>query len=121
MFKSGETFLLAALVMAATPIALPTAANAAGIGHSFFMRGQIVDMTGGVPTVCVGRSDGAKVGQTLDVVRVTTIPGTRGGSSFRREDVGKVRIDAIVDDHFARASVISGRPAKHDIVELRQN
>lgn len=103
--------------MAATPIAAPV--FAAGIGHSFIMRGQVVDMTEGVPTICVGKADGAKVGQTLQVVRVSSLPGTRAGAQFRREDVAKVRITEIVDDHFARATIVSGKPERHDIVELR--
>jgi hypothetical protein len=80
--------LTAALIMMAAPLAIPTAANAAGIGHSFFMRGSVVDMADGKATICIGKADGAKVGQTLDVVRVTTTAGIKGTSQFRRSDVG---------------------------------
>ena len=112
---------LAALIMLASPIGLPTAATAAGIGHSFIMRGSVVDVTDGKPTICVGKADGAKVGQTLDVIRMTTVPGARGGAGFRRENIGQIRISAIVDDHFATATIVKGDVAKHDIVELRKN
>ena len=109
----------AALIMLALPVGLPTAASAAGIGHSFIMRGSVVDVTDGKPTICVGKADGAKVGQTLDVVRIANT----GEKSplFRRRAIGKVRIDAIIDDHFARATVVSGKAEKHDIVELRRD
>ena len=113
--------LAAALIILALPIGLPTAATAAGIGHSFITRGSVVDVTGGKPTICVGKADGAKVGQTLDVIRMTTLLGARGGSGFRRENTGQIRISAIVDDHFATATVIKGDVAKHDIVELRKS
>ncbi|MBC7504209.1 MAG: hypothetical protein H7267_00525 [Sandarakinorhabdus sp.] len=81
----------AALIMLAFPVAIPTAASAAGIGHSFFMRGSVVRMENGTSTVCIGKTDGARVGQVLDVVRVTTGQGTKGVPAFRREDVGSPR------------------------------
>ena len=113
--------LAAALIMLALPVGLPATATAAGIGHSFIMRGSVVDVSDGKPTICVGKADGAKVGQTLNVIRMTTVPGARGGSGFRRKNIGQLRINAIVDDHFATATVIKGDVAKHDIVELQKN
>ena len=113
--------LAAALILLALPTGLPTAATAAGIGHSVIMRGSVVAVTDGKPTICVGKADGAKVGQTLDVIRMTTLPGARGGSGFRRENIGQIRISAIIDDHFATATVVKGDVEKHDIVELRKS
>jgi methyl coenzyme M reductase beta subunit len=113
--------IAAALIMLAVPVGLPSAATAAGIGHTFIMRGSVVDVTDGKPTICVGKADGAKVGQTLDVIRMTSLPGTRGYSGFRRENIGQIRISAIVDDHFATATIVKGDVEKHDIVELRKN
>lgn len=114
--------LLVATLMAGTfQLALPTSAVAQGIGHSLFMRGSVVDMTGETATICVGKADGAAAGQTLTVVRVTTVPGGKGVQIFRRTNVGSIRINAIVDDHFARARIISGKVAKHDLVELRRD
>jgi hypothetical protein len=111
--------LTAALIMLAVPAAIPAAANAAGIGHSFFMRGSVVDMTNGVPTICIGKADGATTGQVLDVYRVKAGPGPKGG--FTRINVGSVRIDSIVDDHFATTSIVKGNVEKNDLVELRKN
>lgn len=115
----AKNAILALVLTVALPMALPAAASATGIGHTFFMRGTIVDLSNGVPTICVGRADGAEVGQTLDVVRIANT----GEKSplYRRIAIGKVRIDAIIDDHFASATVVSGKVAKHDIVELRRN
>lgn len=94
---------------------------AQGIGHSFFMRGSIVGTDPNGTVVCVGKADGAQVGQVLEVYRVTSVPGPpKGISTFRRNLVGRVRIDHVFDDHFAHVSVADGRPAVHDIVELRR-
>ena len=82
----------AALIMLALTVASPTAATAAGIGHSFFMRGSVVGMENGTPSICIGKADGAKVGQVLDAVRVTTGQGTKGVPAFRREDIGSKRL-----------------------------
>ena len=84
-------------------------------------RGQIVDITGDIATLCIGKADGAQPGQILDVYRAVpvSIPQKGNAPAFRRQEIGHVRIDSIVDDHFARASVIGGKVANHDIVELR--
>lgn len=117
LLKKKITIALAGLAMLG---ATPTFAQ--GIGHSFFMRGSIVgkDSTGTV--VCVGKADGATVGQVLEVYRVETTPGPSKtpGAGFRRVAVGHVKIDHIFDDHFAHVSVADGTPAVHDIVELRK-
>lgn len=39
---------------------------AQGIGHSFFMRGKIVCMDAGGTVACLGKADGAEVGQIFD-------------------------------------------------------
>jgi hypothetical protein len=97
---------------------------AQGIGHTWFMRGTVVavDKTGTV--VCIGKADGAEVGQTLNVVRAVYHPGPNKGTgapSYHRQDVGHVRIDHIFDDHFAHVTVVDGMPAKNDIVELARS
>lgn len=118
LLKKKITIALAGLAVLG---AAPTYAQ--GIGHSFFMRGSIVgkDTTGTV--VCVGKADGATVGQVLDVYRVKTLPGSGykgSGPAYRRDLIGHVRVDHIFDDHFAHVSVADGAPAVHDIVELRK-
>ena len=35
-----------------------------------------------------------------------------------REKVGKVKVDAIVDEHFAQATVVDGKVEKGDIARL---
>ena len=117
--RTSRTLFVAAMVMASFASVAP--ANAESLQHSVFMRGQIVDMRDDIATVCIGSADGARIGQVLDVARVVpvTIP-AKSGPAFRRKDVGHVRIDSIVDTHFARATVIGGEAKVHDIVELRR-
>ncbi len=107
--------LVVASIMSVTPV------SAQSLRHIVFMRGQVVDMTDGVATICIGSADGARTGQVLDVTRVVpvTVP-VKAGPAFRRKDVGHVRIDSIVDTHFAHATVIGGEAKVHDIVELRR-
>lgn len=37
---------------------------------------------------------------------------------FRRECAGKIKMTEIIDDHFAKAIIISGKAEKNNIVEL---
>ena len=93
------------------------AASAAGIGHSFFMRGQIVDKDAGGMVVCIGSADGAKVGQVLEVYRIKRTHGKT--PSYGRTLTGHVTVDRIVDEHFAHAAVTDGTAAVNDVVELQ--
>lgn len=112
--------LLAAFLAFAVPAAVSPAA-AQGMQHSLLMRGHIVDITDGVITLCIGSADGAAPGQVLDVARVVPAsPAPKSVPTFARRDIGHLRIESIVDEHFARASVVNGAPQVHDIVELRR-
>lgn len=95
------------------------AGDSPSIGHAVFMRGQILEVKDSKMVVCIGQADGASVGQELEVVhhsRVKTSP--KGLSRFKREVIGKVRIDEIVDEHYAEATIIDGKAGKYDSVEL---
>ncbi|WP_426258859.1 hypothetical protein [Sphingomonas sp. DC1600-2] len=118
MIKRPSSLVLAALALAsATPVL------AQGIGHTFFMRGSIIDADASGRVVCIGRADGAAVGQVLEVYRVAPVPGapSKGtGINYTRRLIGHVRIDRIVNEHFAHVVVTDGTPEKHDIVELKK-
>lgn len=90
--------------------------------HSYLMRGQILEAEAGTVTVCVGKQDGARVGQVLEVVRhVPVSPHTKSASPrFRKEDIGSVRITTLFDDHYATAQVVKGSPKVNDTVELKR-
>lgn len=117
MTISGKTLMMTTLVGAM--IALPSVSNAQGLWHRI-MRGTIVANDNGAITVCVGRSDGAKIGQELLVTRVTnTGIGVKGSTAWRLQNIGRIRLTEVFDEHFAQATVISGSPSKNDLVELR--
>lgn len=80
------------------------------------MKGSIIEASNSNVYLCIGSEDGAVVGQELNVYKV--IEGTRARPTFRREYTGKVKITEIMDEHFAKATVISGKAEKNDIVEL---
>lgn len=115
MHKKSIMFALAAISLIG---ALPAAAQ--GIGHSWIMRGSIVGADENGKVVCVGKADGAEVGQVLTVYRVSYQPGQTKGAAARKS-VGHVRIDQLFDDHFAHVSVVDGTPATNDIVELSRS
>jgi hypothetical protein len=91
--------------------------------HSYVMQGQVLARDGDTLSVCIGERDGAKVGQVLEVVR--HVPGTASPKastpSFRREDVGTVRIISLFDEHYANAVVVTGQPQVNDTVEFERN
>jgi hypothetical protein len=98
---------------------------AASVYHKYLMRGTVLEATDGKIYLCVGTSDGAKAGQELTVVRFvkteTESPGQKGQHPiFKREEVGKVKILEIVDEHMANAKIISGEAKINDIVELKK-
>jgi hypothetical protein len=117
MKKYFITAVAAALVGFSVP------AYAQGIGHSFFMRGSVVGTDASGTVVCIGKADGAEVGQTLEVYRNVyhPVPNKTASSSYHRKLIAHVKIDHIFDEHFAHVSVVDGQPAKNDVVELRRN
>ena len=82
--------------------------------HQFIMRGSIVDISGSDVYLCIGSKDGAAVGQELNVYKIVR----KVRYNYERQLQGKVRIEVILDEHFARATVISGKAERNDIVEL---
>jgi hypothetical protein len=86
--------------------------------HGLLMRGSIIETSDSGVYVCLGKKDGATVGQELDVYKIKAAPHTKGGFQFTREKTGNIRIIEIVDDHFAKAVIVSGKADINAIVEL---
>ena len=114
--KSVMAALTGIAMLGASPV------FAQGIGHTFFMRGSVVGQDKDGTIICIGKADGAEVGQTLEVYRMTYHPGPSKGAgpTFHRQVVGHVSVDHIYNDHFAHVSVKDGAAVKNDIVELRR-
>ncbi len=84
--------------------------------HGYLMKGSIIEASNSEVYLCIGSKDGASVGQELDVYKIIRV--TRARPTYRQEYAGKVKITEIIDEHFAKATVISGKAEKDDIVEL---
>lgn len=107
--ESAVSLILAALAIFLT-------FSCATVYHGFLMKGSIIETSDSDVYLCIGSKDGASVGQELDVYKI--IQRQSKAAHFRREHTGKVRITEIIDEHFAKATVISGKAEKNDIVEL---
>ena len=121
MTRTSKLALAASLLALTTWLAVPAArADDPGIRHTVFMAGSVIEASAEGIYLCVGTAEGASPGQVLDVVRVTRDRNVnpKQGVRFHREEVGKVKIDAIVDEHFAQATVLDGKVEKGDIVRL---
>lgn len=107
-------------------IAVAGCATMKSLGHKYIMKGQILDVSNGEVSLCIGSADGATVGQELPVYRYIVVPkgpytGVRTRAtplSYRRETVGSVKITQIVDEHFARATILQGDLKENDVAEL---
>lgn len=121
MTRNSKSVFVAFLLAAATLLVVPAVrAGEPGIRHTVFMAGSVIEASADGIYLCIGTADGTKPGQVLNVVRLTR--DRRGnpkqGVRIDRERVGTVKIDAIVDEHFAQAMVLDGKVEKGDIVRL---
>ena len=121
MTKISKLAFAAALLAVSTLLAVSSArAESPGIRHTVFMAGSVIEASDEGIYLCIGTAEGAAPGQVLDVVRVTRVRSgnPKQGIRFHREKVGKVKVEAIVDEHFAQATVLDGKVEKGDIVRL---
>ena len=118
---SGHSLLHARSMILALVIALFASAAQAQFYHRQFMRGQVVAAADDQVVLCIGSNDGAEIGQVLDAYELIYDGEIQEGmgDNWRREHAGQVTIEAIIDEHFARAKVTSGEVEKHDMVELQ--
>lgn len=95
-----------------------------GAQHKYLMRGQVLEASAGAVYLCIGTADGAKKGQHLSVYRFVRRAGPpsskSNASTFKREKTGAVEITEIVDEHYARARVLSGDVGEGNMVELEE-
>lgn len=115
-FRTCAAFLLALAFVGSVQASENVAA-----AHQYFMRGQIIEASDDVVVLCIGSADGIQSGQELKVIRHRRVnTGPKGMGRFERDEVGVIRVDAIVDDHYAEGRVISGKATQHDTVELQK-
>jgi hypothetical protein len=88
--------------------------------HNYIMRGQILEATADGVYLCIGSADGAEVGQELKVYRFVRVPPIKSIPNYKREETGTVKITEIVDEHFAKAKILTGEAKENYIVELHK-
>ena len=87
--------------------------------YAYLTQGQIVNKTDGQVVMCIGTKEGAKLGQTLTIVRIHEYSVVERGMRYERIPVGKIEITEIVEEHFAKARIIEGTADNNDIAELK--
>lgn len=90
--------------------------------HEILMKGQILEVTEHSAYLCIGSKDGAEVGDQFRVYRFMRAenPDSKDAAHpyYKREAVGKIKITEIVDEHMAKANILSGEAKPHDFVEI---
>lgn len=86
--------------------------------HQYIMRGQILESTDDGIYLCIGSADGAKEGQEYKVYKFVRTPGTKSQPNYRKEKTGTIKITNIVDEHYAKAKILTGEAKENYIVEL---
>lgn len=93
-------------------------ATGSAIYHGGLMKGSVVSATGNEGVICIGSKDGAEVGQVWNTVRVE-IQGTGKTSKFMWLPAGSVKIVEIIDEHFAKVTVVDGKLEKGYVAEMK--
>lgn len=93
-------------------------ATGSAIYHGGLMKGSVISATGNEGVICIGSKDGAEVGQVWNTVRIET-QGTGKTSKFIWVPSGSVKIVEIIDEHFAKVSVVDGKLEKGYVAELQ--
>lgn len=117
MKKLTVFFLIAAMAVLATGVPAQEGLHKV---HHYFMRGNVLEKTGSDVFVCIGSRDNAQAGQVLDVIEMRKGPaGPKGVPTFIRNKIGSVKIVQVIDEHMARAAVVSGKVDVGSIVEVK--
>ena len=108
------------IALLAFAIVLTGCANS-DFSHNYLMRGQVVSTSTDNIVICLGLDDGAKVGQVLNTYRFfDSNKSGEGDELFYKKNEGKVKIEKIIDEHYAKVILIEGVVNKHDMVQLNK-
>jgi hypothetical protein len=85
------------------------------------MRGQILEVADNMAYLCIGKNDGAQVGQELTVYRFVKsgyLTPRNQIPYFEKRKTGSVKIEDIFDEHYSHAKILTGSVKANDVVEL---
>jgi len=111
MKRNGGIFIVSVAIAVFTITACATIEKQ--MYHGYLMKGSVIDANDSEIVICIGKKDGATVGQELDAYHIN-----RSWAGYQKVYAGKIRIAEIIDEHFSKAKVQSGKVGKGDIVEL---
>jgi len=115
-----QVVVVLSAIAAVVVLAPALAAESAGY-HKLMMKGSILSTQDHGVYLCIGTEQGATAGQVLDVVKSARVHvgSPKAAPRFERRHIGKVRIDAVVNGHFARATIVEGVASEGNIVMLK--
>ena len=114
---------LTVLALMVGGLSLSGAAGLETVVHKYIMRGQVLEVVDSTAYLCVGSQDGAQVGEEFTVYRFDRIPNPNPKVSapmFKKQEIGKVKITEIVDEHMANAKILSGKVKVNDVIEAHR-
>lgn len=89
--------------------------------HKYIMRGQILESTDEGIYLCIGSADGAEVGQEYKVYKFVRTAETKSMQpNYKKKETGTVKITDIVDEHYAKARILTGEAKENYVVELNK-
>lgn len=113
---NNQRSLRGGISLALTAVLLLLMYSCTTLYHRFVMKGSIIEASNSDVYLCIGSNDGASVGQELRVYKI--IQRQSKTKPFQRVLTGRVKITEIMDEHFAKATIMSGTAGIDDIVEL---
>ncbi len=115
-----KTRALTTVILGVIVVFLGGCASMQSARHEYTMRGQVLDVTDDVVYLCIGKKDGAVVGQEYEVYNFVKTGTPKNDLFFKRVDAGTVKLTEITDEHYAKAKVLSGVVKSNYIVELKK-
>ncbi len=115
-----KTRALATVILGLIVVFLGGCASQQYAGHKYVVRGQIVDVVDGVVYFCVGKEEGAAVGQEYEVYNFVKTGTPKSGPLFTKVAAGTIQLTEINDEHLAKGKVLSGKVETNYTVELKK-
>lgn len=115
-----KTRMLTTVLFGVIAVFLGGCASMQSAGHEYIMRGQVLDVTDNGVYLCIGKKDGAEVGQEYAVYNFVRTGNFKTRPAYKKVDAGIIKLTEITDEHYAKAKVISGDVKSNYIVELKK-
>lgn len=117
-----QQFFRACLVLAATLLLASCAGTR--FHHDYVMRGQVVSVNGSDALICIGNAKDISIGQILMAYRIVykndgEVSAIYDAVNYDMVQMGHVTIDAIVKEHFVKATIMNGDIKQYDMMQLQ--